>query len=249
MSIDIRLPNITASTPQEQIGEIRSYIYQLAEQLNWAFNTINDAQNTGNTSNIVINKGNGGKEALSPEVAQSTFNSLKALIIKSADIVEAFNETAIKEFNGRYFAGSDFGTYLETTLRTEIADSTGVTDVIKTVATITNPDGTGTLDELEGNVKETNAYIRRGIIDENDNGKIVGVEIGETNDNGAFIRYARFIKDRLSFFDEGGYEVAYIGQGCLYISGKAAFLGEVLFGGYKADTADGLAFTWVGGDE
>lgn len=36
--IDIRLPQINAPTPQGQIAQIRSYLFQLAEQLQWAFN-------------------------------------------------------------------------------------------------------------------------------------------------------------------------------------------------------------------
>ena len=246
MNINIGLPNITSTTPQGQIGEMRSYIYQLAEQLNWAFNTINDAQTTGNNSNTVIAQENGGKQSLSVDEAQTTFNSIKGLIIKSADIVRAYEETIKKDFNSEYFADSDFGTYLETTNRTVAETADGVTDIITNVKKITNEDGTGTLDAIAEDVRTTNAYIRRGILDTDENGNaIVGVEIGETNEDGAFIKCARFVKDRLSFFDEGGYEVAYIGKGCLYISGKTVFLGEAQFGGYKMDTSDGLAFTWI----
>ena len=245
MNIDIRLPNITSNTPEGQMGEMRSYIYQLAEQLNWAFNTISEAQNTGNTSNIAIDKGNGVKESISPEEAQSTFNSIKALIIKSADIVRAYEDTIINNFKGKYFAESDFGTYIEETARKEIANSTSVTDVISKVATITNEDGTGTLDELKDNIRETNAYIRRGILDQDANGNdIVGVEIGETNETGTFVKCARFTGEKLSFYDEGVYEVAYIGKGCLYINGDAIFLGDVLIGGYTLDTSNGIAFNW-----
>ena len=232
MNIDIRLPNITSTTPEGQMGEMRSYIYQLAEQLNWAFNTISEAQSSGNTSQIAIDKGNGVKESISPDEAQSTFNSIKALIIKSADIVKAYEKTIITDFNSEYFAESDFGTYLETTNRTIEENSKGVTDIINNVQTI------------KDEVTETNGYIRRGILEDG----IIGVEIGETNDNGAFIKCARFVKDRLSFYDEGKYEVAYIGKGCLYINGDAVFLGNVTIKGYVLDTSNGIAFNWKEGD-
>ena len=74
---------------------------------------------------------------------------------------------------------------------------------------------------------------------------VYGIEVGETNHDGAFLKYARFISDRLSFFDLNGDEVAYIGAGCLYVNGKTVFLGEIQLGGYKTDTTDGLAFTWI----
>lgn len=247
MNINIGLPNITSTTPQGQIGEMRSYIYQLAEQLNWAFNTINDAQTSGNNSNIVIAQENGGKQSLSADEAQTTFNSIKGLIIKSADIVRAYEETIKKDFNGEYFADSDFGTYLEQTSRTIEENSKGVTEVYSNIQTLTTDDGKGRLDLLESDVKTTNAYIKRGFLgnDKISGEAAYGIAIGETDDNGAYKHYAWFTADRLTFFDEGGEPVAYIGAGCLYVVGKVQFLGEAQFGGYKIDTSDGLAFTWI----
>jgi hypothetical protein len=99
---------------------------------------------------------------------------------------------------------------------------------------------------LEEDTRTTNAYIKRGLLGYDDTGKaIYGVEVGETNEDGAFLKYARFKSDRLSFFDASDNEVAYIGNGCLYILGTSRFIGDVYFGGYKADTSDGLAFTWI----
>jgi hypothetical protein len=101
---------------------------------------------------------------------------------------------------------------------------------------------------IEDEIKTTNAYINRGLLYYDDTGKAVyGLEVGETSDDGAFLKYARFISDRLSFFDKNGEEIAYIGAGCLYVRGKTVFLGEIQLGGYKTDTSDGLAFTWIGG--
>ena len=238
MSIDIRFPNITAPTAEGQMAQMQSYMHQLVQQLNWALNTIDDAQ-SGNTSNIVVN---GSGEDISPKEAEDTFNSIKALIIKSADIVKAYEETIKTDFNGEYFAESDFGTYLEQTSRSIEENSKGVTDVYTNVQTITDK-----VNGLEEDVRITNAYIRKGLLDYDDNGNaIYGVEVGETNQDGAYIKYARFKSDRLSFFDANSDEVVYIGNGCLYILGTSRFIGDVYFGGYKADTSDGIAFTWIG---
>lgn len=236
MSINFRLPNITAPTEAGQLKQIQNYMYQLVEQLNWALNTIETAQ-SGNTAPVVIDK------SVAPQEAESTFNSIKALIIKSADIVKAYEDTIFTDFNGKYFAESDFGTYIEETSRKVEENSKGVTDVFKNVQSITNADGTGRLDGLEEETLTTNAYIRRGLLADG----IYGVEVGETDEKGTFLRYARFTADRLSFFDENGDEVAYIGAGCLYVVGKTVFLGEIQLGSYKTDTSDGLAFTWIGG--
>lgn len=246
MNIDIRLPNINATTTEGQMAQMQSYMHQLVQQLNWAFSTVSDAQ-SGNTSNIVIEKQG---EEISPEEAENTFNSIKALIIKSADIVKAYEETIKTNFNGEYFADSDFGTYLEQTSASITENSHYTETVYNKVETITNDKGDGKLDTVEQDVRTTNAYIKKGELGTYQNGDLkgttaYGISVGETT-NGIYKGYAWFTSTRLSFFDENGNEVAYISKNKLHIT-DAVFLGTVQFGGYKADTSDGLAFTWVGG--
>ena len=240
MTIDIRLPNITASTEAGKLQQMQSYIYQLVEQLNWALNTVQTAQE-GSTSAVAYQQ----KQPATPQEAEDTFNSIKALIIKSADIVKAYEETILTNFNGEYFSDSDFGTYLEQTSKSIEENSKGVTESYTRIESIDSR-----VAGVEDEVSTTNAYIRRGLLD-NDK---YGIEIGETSEDGVFRRYSRFTAEKVSFYDVNGNEVAYIGAGdtdkgntnCLYITGKAVFLGEMQLGGYKTDTSDGLAFTWVG---
>ena len=244
MNIDLRFPNITGKSEAEQLTQMKSYLHQLVEQLNWALNTVESAQAGNTTSAMVVKQ----SEAMSPKEAEDTFNSIKALIIKSADIVKAYETTIFSDFNGAYFADSDFGTYLEETSRAVLENSKEVNEVYTNVQTITNKDGSGRLDSLEEEIRTTNAYIKRGHLYYDDNGKsVVGIEVGETNEDGAFLKYARFIADKLSFYDANDSEVAYIGAGCLFVVGKTVFQGEVQLGSYKMDTVDGLAFTWIGG--
>ena len=40
MSIDFRYPNVTGRNEKEQIAQIRSYLFQLVDQLNYAFPVI-----------------------------------------------------------------------------------------------------------------------------------------------------------------------------------------------------------------
>ena len=240
MTIDIRLPNITASTEAGKLQQMQSYMYQLVEQLNWALNTVQSAQ-AGNTSAVVYQE----KQPSTPQEAEDTFNSIKALIIKSADIVKAYEETILTNFNGTYFADSDFGTYLEETNKKVEENSKGVTETYTRVESIDSR-----VEGVEDENRITNAYIHRGLLN---NGEY-GIEIGETSEDGTFRHYARFTSEKLSFHDVNGNEVAYIGSGtankddtkCLYVTGKAVFLGDIQLGGYKTDTSDGLAFTWIG---
>ncbi len=238
MNIDLRYPQIQGNTEAEQLVQVKSYLHQLVEQLNWALNTVQAAQG-GESAPVAYQQ----KEPSTAQEAEDTFNSIKALIIKSADIVKAYEQTIRTDFDGYYVAESDFGTYVEQTKAIIDANSKGVTEHYENIQQIN--------DEL----RETNAYIRRGHLYYDDSGKsVVGIEIGETSDGGSFRQYARFTAERLTFFDVNGRPVAYIGAkdgdksdtNCLYITGKAVFQGAVQFGTYKMDTHDGLAFTWIG---
>lgn len=236
MNIDLRFPNITATNPSGQMAQMQSYMHQLVQQLNWALNTISDAQG-GNTSNVVIDK---PQEDISPKEAEDTFNSIKALIIKSADIVKAYEETMTTNYNGEYIAVSDFGTYMAETDQRVETNSEYTRESFVKVETITSG--------LDKEIRETNAYIQRGFLgnDKETGEAAYGIAVGETDANGVYRGYAWFTADKLTFFDENEYPVAVIGNGCLRIIGKSQFDGDVRFGGYMMDTSEGIAFTWVG---
>lgn len=38
--MNIRYPNITGVTPEEQVAQMRSYLHQLVDQLNWALSVL-----------------------------------------------------------------------------------------------------------------------------------------------------------------------------------------------------------------
>jgi hypothetical protein len=234
-NIDLRLPNINASTAEGQMKQMQSYMHQLVQQLNWALNTVGEAA-SGNMSSVVMSN---RAESASPEEAANTFNSIKALIIKSADIVKAYEETMRKDFNGEYVAISDFGTYTEKTSATIDENSKSLTALYTNVQTIT--------DEVRKEVISTNAYIKRGFLGVHPrlNIDVYGIAVGQTEE-GVYKNYAWFSAYGLSLFDENGAEVAYITQNKLHIT-DAVFLGTVQFGGYIADTTDGLAFNWMEG--
>ena len=238
MGIDIRLPNITATDTEGKMSQMQSYMHQLVEQLNWALSTVDNAIQ-GNTANVVMASQNGSN---SEEDAVNTFNSIKALIIKSADIVTAYEESIKESFKGEYVAVSDFGTYTQKTDLAIEKSSKDITEVYTNVQTIGE------------DVKTTNAYIKRGYLGDDKQGNAVyGMAVGETNEDGEYKDYAWFTADKIAFFGGGGNyereykgEVAYISNKRLFIA-DAIFLGTVQFGKYKADTSDGLAFTWIGG--
>ena len=234
MSFDIRLPNITAPTESGKIEQMRSYLYQLAEQLKWALNAIEKSgeKDMEKSSQSAI------KETAEKDT-QTTFNSIKALIIKSADIVEAYYEKFNEKFSGEYVAQSDFGTYRESTSQEINKTSTGIEQLFTNIQKITT--------DIERLI-EVNARINSGLLYYDDNGvPIYGLEIGQINEiDGVevFNKYARFTSEKLTFYDKNDTEIAYISDYKLYIT-NAQITGTLTLGRFVLDTSDGLVCRWV----
>ena len=239
--MDIRMPNITATTPQGQMEQVRSYLFQMVQQLNFSLKAVEDKALEAQTTA----EGSAKNEV---QQAQSTFNSIKGLIIKSADIVNAYTEVISHQLEGQYVAQSDFGTFLNTTIADIQADSEAIEQKYGNFQEI--------LDALGERVSEiaANAYIRSGLLGyfeggANEGAPIYGIEVGETiTQDGVetFNKYARFTSDRLSFYDNNGIEAAYISDSTLYIT-NAVIKGTLQVGKYVLDPTYGLALLWMGG--
>lgn len=247
MGIDIRMPNINATTDAGQLQQIRSYLYQFAEQMKWALDTMGAGQ-----SETVVQQGGGSSSSGSTEEADamSTFNEVKSLIIKSADIVDAYYEEIDKmiSLSGKYVAQSEFGDYTEETNQSISATSTQVTQNLNKIETIE-----GKVDGISDSIKEKESYIRYGYVGTtlDDSGLATndapGIEIGDYNnlDGSENRRYARFTAYGLELFgDTIEYPVAYIKQYKLYIT-NAEITGTLILGGYRIDTSNGLSFKWI----
>ena len=241
MSYDIALPNISATTDRGKLEQIHSYLYQLAEQLKWALNTID----SGGTKVLQQGSQSTAKDTTDKE-AEATFNSIKALIIRSADIVNAYYDEINEKFLGQYVAQSDFGIYTELTAQHITTNSTAIENIFTSMQEIITE-----INNLEHNLIEVNAHIRSGLLDYDDQGvPIYGLEIGQENSidgEPVFDKYARFTSDRLSFYDQNDTEVAYISDYKLYISNVEITV-SFQEGGYKdfIDANGGIVTKWVG---
>ena len=241
MSIDIRLPNINAANEQGQLSQMRSYLYQLVEQLNWALNTVQD----GAVQTVVqpMTAPTASGTAAAEQEAQDTFNSIKSLIIKSADIVNAYYETMRLRMDGEYVAESDFGVYRRTTAAELSATIDSVNQLYTDLQSVEE-----TAEGAYDSVRAVTANIKTGLLYTNDSGvPVYGLEVGQRNvENGveSFRKYARFTANRLSFYDQNDTEVAYISDYKLFIT-QAQITGSITLGRYVADMSDGLAFKWV----
>lgn len=218
MSENIRYPNITGSTETAQLQQVKSYLHQLVEQLNYALSAV-ESNATNILNNALKTDSSSGKSK--EQEAVETFNSIKALIIKSADIVTAYYDEINAKLEGVYVAQSDFGTYAENTELALEATSTFINQTYKNDQQAVQ----GDIENLENGVsdfkKEINAYIKTGLIGHNEAGEeIYGVAVGQRNKYDGvetFNRYAWFTANKLSFFDQNDVEVAYVSDQRLYI--------------------------------
>lgn len=236
-SFDIKLPNISAPTDRGKIEQIKSYLYQLAEQLKWALNSINS-----NESNVVQQNGKTVENTEDKGDARATFNSIKSLIIKSADIISAYYEVLNEKFTGQYIAQSEFGIYTEQTKQEIERNSMSVESIFSNLQEIISE-----IDNIDSKLIDVNAHIKSGLLYYDGETPVFGVEVGQTNvvqGQKVFNKYARFISDRLSFYDKNDIEVAYISDFKLYIT-NAHITGNLTIGRYEFDSSDGLAIKWV----
>lgn len=269
MGVQIQTPNITASSDRERLQQIQSYLYKMAQQLQWAFDTIQTGSTSASTMVAVTQQ----KTTTRTDPA-TTFAGIKNLIIKSADIVNAYYEQINKKLSSVYVAQSDFGTYTEEADQLIQENAQGIAQLFNNEQSIINrvtavESGTETaadkLIEIAEELKSidselealsqsiiTSAYIKSGLLYYAEDGTpVYGLEIGQTNNvNGAdvFDKFARFSSDRLSFFDQNDTEVAYVSDYKLYIT-NAEISGSLRLGGrFKIYYNNGLAFQWTGGE-
>lgn len=266
MSFDITLPNINAPTEEGKNAQMRSYLYQLAEQLKYALNALD----TEAANRMVQQSIKSAASAKIPDEALADFNAIKALIITSADIVEAYYEQISEKFSGLYVAKSSFpngdeAAFIEQTQQEIVKNSTDITQNFTNVQSI--------LSDIKGFGSETitvNACIKTGLLCYLSDDEAVkygmasgtplyGMEVGQRNEdkdgNEVFNKYARFTADRLSFYNANGVELAYFSGKKLHIGSaeidaaaiKNAEIVELDLGGYHTDTSNGIAFKWKGG--
>ena len=224
--------------------QMQSFLYQTVEQLNYALNSIQTGTGSGAAAAQTTNGGGSTEEK---DDALVKFNDIKTLIIKSAEIVNAYYEKMSQRFAGEYVAQSDFGTFAELTEQMIEANSTAIeqffTDLQQIITDIEN---------VEHTLIEVEAHIRSGLLYYDESGApVYGLEIGQRNEidgEEVFNQFARFTAEKLSFFDSNGMEVAYISDKKLYIT-HVEVTGTFTQGGFVDTTLPdkSVVTKWIGG--
>ena len=240
---DLRLPNITATTTEGQLSQLKSYLYQLTNQLNFALKSAESVEKEKGYSSSAVSK-NSTQEKTEEEKAQETFFNVKNLIIKSADIVNAYYEVIEQKLSSEYEALSEFGDYKSKTDALIVQTSENKTEFYESLQEIDSK-----VEGINSGIRKDGCYIKTGWLD--DGKTLAGVEVGmiSVNDNGEETdkSFAKFTTKSLEFYDmvNDKTPVAWISTQMLNI--RNVTIEEDLYqGGYVADSSNGLAYKWVG---
>lgn len=213
--MNIPLPQQLSGSEREQLEGMKTYLYQLAQDLQFALGAVEKQIIT--VQDTAANAERTLRSVSESQTPKAQFSGLKALIIKSADIVNAYYEEINRRLSELYVAQSDFGTYRQETQQEITENAQGITRAFSDMQAIGD-----TLAQVQAAVTQVNAWIKTGKLGEDENSvPIYGVEIGQqTEKNGlvVFQKFARLMADRLSFFDQNGVEVSFIGDETMHIT-------------------------------
>ena len=250
---EIRLPNITGVTEQEQLMQIKNYLYQLTGQLNFALKSVNGE---GNYSPQIVSRDDGtvANPVTDIEEKLKNFIELKNLIIKSADVITFFEDIVTRELEGNYVAKSEFGEYQKQTSNKFVETSENVTNYYESTQQIL-------ANKLE--IRKDNCYIKTGWLD--DDNTVAGLEVGQYTeyveldaDGNEVTKYndagfAHFTTDEIAFFDKNldangnRVKLAWFSKSVMHIA-NAQIEDTLTLGGYVIEDSDnyGIVFKWKG---
>ena len=251
--MNIRYPNITGKNSAEQLLQIRGFLFQLVEQLNMESGS-QEGQAIPQSASPTAPFTQGSLE-IPAGTPMSTFNQIKSLIIKSAEIVDAYYTEINSRLEGLYVAESEFGTYQRETSLKISANADRIDQVFSSIQSLGG--------QMEQVIK-TNANIRTGLLftvgEETleselgqtlpEGAEVYGVEVGqitEVEGKEVFNKFARFTSYGMTLYDNNGNLSAYITDSRLNIP-NAVIKNSLTRGGFEETiNADGSSVErWVG---
>lgn len=186
--INLQYPHINGANERERLQYIERYLYQFVEQLQFALNTI---ESSGGNSTPVASQMPARVIQSSPMVVMSldgglsddqvTFQAIKPLIIKSADIINAYYEEINRRLESVYLAQSDFGIFAEQTSQEIRETSTATTQQFENVQVVISNLDTN-IGSVRGDLQavgEEVSYALKDIDDINENIDGINTQVGE----------------------------------------------------------------------
>ena len=233
--VEIRLPELSGSTEAEQLRQIRSYLYSLASQLQYAFDGAEQEQQTALST----------PRTAARQEETPTLSSVKSLIIRSAEITQRIAEKLETRLSGKYVAQSQFGTFTQLTEQRIAASAEELRQEFTNWQRIETD-----VEEIRSSLLEVSASIRTGLLYEQEDGPVYGVEIGQQEREDGVVRFRKFARltaDRLSFYDRNDTEVAYVSDSALHVTSAEA--ASLTAGAAAVQRLQLGQYTWqLGGD-
>lgn len=157
------IPPQLQGSPEQQLLAMRDYLVRLAQSLE---------QVSG--SDVAVSAAKSAAKAAQEQTAQqvrSTANSLKALIIKTADEITEYTDSRVETFESLYVAKSDYGNYYNQ-IETQVEQT--ARDTVETYHY------TEAIGELNAYLTDLNGQIRRGVIEDPETHEVhLGIAISE----------------------------------------------------------------------
>ena len=203
-----------------ELAQVYTYLYRMSEEIESAFNSLTSSDITDLETKVeaAITKGTGSTPGTIDLSNQN--RELKALIINTADIIEASMDSITQELHGRYVAKSDFGTVTEDYLSTMTRAADGETIIYKLVENVNEY-----TNHIQGQIRsgyfyDANQQRRFGIA--------IGLNLGTEDDVDQTQTMSIFDSEKLEFWVKGSC-VAYISNQKLYIT-RGHFTREIRIG-------------------
>lgn len=157
------IPPQLQGSPEQQLVAMRDYLVRLAQSL--------EQVSSGDVV-VAATQAAGKAQAKTVQDIKSTADSLKALIIKTADDITEYTDQSVETFESLYVAKSDYGNYYNQI-------ETQVTQTAR--ATTESYHYTEAIGDINNYINELNGQIRRGWIEDPDTHEVhLGIAISES---------------------------------------------------------------------
>lgn len=256
MNIKVETPPALRGQPEQQISDLNSYLFRLAEMLNVALNNLSVTSYSAAAESRAGRAPAAGGQTVN---SVTSYNELRALINNTSQVIHSELDKLSTELEKQYVAISDdWGKYRENISSTIEATAEGV------VQSYNYDSELQTLKEEAAGFSayriSTEGYIRQGFIDYDDEGvPVLGIAIGQgltsttVTVNGRELQKidsnascAFYTASKVSF-RINGQEVAYVSNRKLYI-GEVEITGSVVLGSkWMISTNNGFEIKWIGG--
>lgn len=271
-------PPLTEGSDAHQIVEVRRYLFRLVEDLNKSLNSLTADNFVPDTAaQISAAAGSGGSvPAPTKQAIEGTATELKSMIIKNAKIVEQEIDALTEEFESKYVAQSEYGTFKEqindrvtqtaSGLEQEITTKTEILagDIENTRSDLTEEIGitNGNLESglnassqaLSRYIAETSGYIKQGIVRYDGVVPIIGIAIGqdisvtgEKETVGGTEYDVIDTRHNMSIWTSEKLSFFVNGSEVAYFANDALNIRKLYVGNWSIENVNGFSIKWIGG--